>query len=791
LLKCIYYSFLLGSHSDLSHDSLGDNITRSVTCKNRKARGDVSLVVWGGILIVALLTSQQARAAVTRDALASFAQSTSKTIQTPAFTTNSGQELLLAFISSDQLRFPNTTVRSVTGGGLTWALVVRTNAQSGTSEIWRAFATSSLSNVQVSAHLSQSVASSITVMSFTGVNTSGTNGSGAIGAVGSAHASTGGPSASLITTQNNSLTVGVGNDFDNAMARTPLTGQGLINQSLSETEDTYWVQQVNALTPLKGTRVTLADSAPTSDQFNLSICEIVPDGAAALPATPNLTVSSANMAFGSVVNGTSSAATLTLSSSGTAAATISSISVSGTGFSLGSETLPKTLSPGQTLAVPLSFAPTVTGSATGKVTIVSNSVANPTSTVALSGEGVTATRQLTLSAPSLNFGNVGNGTSSIATLTATSSGNSAATLSSVSLSGSGFTMGALALPKSLAPGQSVAIPVTFTPKTTGADTGSLTLVSNATTAATSTIALTGTGTSSAPQISLSATSLSFGSVNDGSSKALALTVTSSGTSALSVNSLSISGSGFSVGPASLPATLAAGQSLTVQITFLPQTAAAVTGKLTINSNSTTGTTSTVSLAGTGVTTTTPTLSLSTTALSFGSVVEGTSTKQTLTLSSTGTAAVTIFSVSVVATDFTVVAGTFPISLNPGASTTVTVQFGPKTTGTLTGQLAISSNSSTGTSAAVGLSGFGEAAVAHSVDLTWTAPSASDDPVAGYHIYRASQGGAFTLLNSSLDTQTAYVDSTAVSGSVYLYQVKSVDVAAVESTASNQFTATIP
>jgi hypothetical protein len=74
----------------------------------------------------------------------------------------------------------------------------------GTSEIWRAFATSTLTNVTVTATLSQSIASSITVMSFKGVDTSGTSGSGAVGAIGSGNVSTGAPSASLVTTRNNS-----------------------------------------------------------------------------------------------------------------------------------------------------------------------------------------------------------------------------------------------------------------------------------------------------------------------------------------------------------------------------------------------------------------------------------------------------------------------------------------------------------------------------------------------------------------------------------------------------------
>jgi Abnormal spindle-like microcephaly-assoc'd, ASPM-SPD-2-Hydin len=788
LIKNNYSSFLLGSHSDTGHDSLGESKTRSGRFTYRNTRSEVSLVVWAcGLILV--LACQQARAAITRDALTTFTQNTpSKTITSPVFTVSSGQELLLAFISTDELKSPNTTVLSVTGGGLTWALVVRSNARSGTSEIWRAFAPSAFANAQVSANLSQSVVSSITVMSFTGVNISGTNGSGAIGAIGSGHASSGDPSASLITTQNDSLIVGAGNDYDKALSRTPMTGQSLINQSFSSTGDTYWVQEVNTQTALTGTQITLGDSAPASDQYNLSICEIV---SAAAAATPNLTVSAANLAFGSVVDGASSASTLTLSSTGTAAATISSLSVSGTGFSLGSVTLPKTLSPGQTLALPVTFTPTVSGSVAGTVTIVSNSTTSPTHSVALSGTGVAATRQLTMSATSLNYGNVADGASSAMTLTATSSGNSPTSLSSVSLSGTGFSMGTLALPMSLSPGQSIAISVTFGPKTTGTVNGSLTFVTNCTTGATLTVPLTGTGASSTPQISLSATSLGFGSVSDGSSKTLALTMTSSGTSPLTVNSLSISGSGFSAGPATLPATLTVGQSLTVQIAFSPQTAGSATGKLTISSNSTTGATSTVSLGGTGVATTTPTLSLSTTALSFGSVTDGTSTKQALTLSSTGTAALTVSSVSAAGTGFSVVGGTFPVSLNPGTSTTVTVQFAPTTTGTLTGQLAINSNSSTGSSVAVGLSGFGETAVTHTADLTWTAPSSSQDPVAGYHIYRAPQGGSFTLLNSSLETQTAYADSTVVSGSSYTYQVKSVDAAGTESVASNQFTATIP
>ena len=226
----------------------------------------------------------------------------STTITTPTFSTAASDELLLAFISTDYLGGTNTKVNSVTGAGLTWNLVVRTNAQNGTSEIWRAFAASSLTNVSVTATLSQSVSSSITVISFTGVDTSGTNGSGAIGAIANGSAASGAPSATLVTTRNNSWVFGVGNDFDNPMARTPGPGQSIVHQYLPPVGDTYWVQKQNNPTPLAGTSVAISDTAPASDRFNVSACEILPAPATSGDVTPP-TVSLTAPASGAIVSG--------------------------------------------------------------------------------------------------------------------------------------------------------------------------------------------------------------------------------------------------------------------------------------------------------------------------------------------------------------------------------------------------------------------------------------------------------------------------------------------------------
>jgi hypothetical protein len=73
----------------------------------------------------------------------------------------------------------------------------------------------------------------------------------------------------------NSLVIGVGNDWDSAISRTPGPNQTVVHQYLSTTGDTYWVQEATSLSPA-GTLVTVNDTAPTTDRYNLSICEILP-----------------------------------------------------------------------------------------------------------------------------------------------------------------------------------------------------------------------------------------------------------------------------------------------------------------------------------------------------------------------------------------------------------------------------------------------------------------------------------------------------------------------------------
>ena len=237
---------------------------------------------------------------------------TATTRATSAFTTASANELLLAFISSGKSTGTNPVVNTVTGGSLTWVLVQKTNTQLGTAEIWRAFAPSILTNATVTATFSQSVLSSMTVMSFTGVDTTGTSGSGAIGAVATANAATGAPAASLTTTRANSVVFGVGEDPTAKVARTLGSNQSLVHQLLCGAAGqtcTLWVQQVPTLIPASGTVVTVNDTAPTADAYNLSLVEVRPVATVTAPAITSLTPTSGPIGASVTIAGTGFGAT--------------------------------------------------------------------------------------------------------------------------------------------------------------------------------------------------------------------------------------------------------------------------------------------------------------------------------------------------------------------------------------------------------------------------------------------------------------------------------------------------
>ncbi len=191
--------------------------------------------------------------------------------------------------------------------------------------------------------------------------------------------------------------------------------------------------------------------------------------------------------------------------------------------------------------------------------------------------------------------------------------------------------------------------------------------------------------------------------------------------------------------------------------------------------------------GTGV----PTLSINATSISFGDVFVNSPATQSVTLSSTGTAPVTVSAASVSGTGFSVSGATFPLTLNPTQTATLSVEFNPVATllGLVSGSLTITSNSSTNPTATIALSGTGESV---EVNLTWDAPSSSPDPVAGYNVYRAPSGStSYQLVSSVSNSQLAYTDTGVQAGLTYDYIVESVDASGVASSPSNMASVDLP
>ncbi|HWZ65731.1 MAG TPA: galactose oxidase-like domain-containing protein [Patescibacteria group bacterium] len=255
-----------GTSTTYTDNTVVASTSYSYTVTARDAAGNVSPASNS-----AAVTTPAASAALAVDKAVSFHQTTaSNTINAPSLTTAAANELLVAFINSDGPNPGTINFASVSGGGLTWKLRQRTNTQAGTSEIWTAVApTAGTSIATVATRNSGSFIGSINVVAFLNANTA------VDGAVASANASTGAPSVSLTTTAANSWVWGVGNDWDSATARTVGTNQTKVDEFLASSGDTYWAQRQTNITPASGTVVTINDTAPTNDRWNLTAIEIL------------------------------------------------------------------------------------------------------------------------------------------------------------------------------------------------------------------------------------------------------------------------------------------------------------------------------------------------------------------------------------------------------------------------------------------------------------------------------------------------------------------------------------
>ncbi len=385
---------------------------------------------------------------------------------------------------------------------------------------------------------------------------------------------------------------------------------------------------------------------------------------------------------------------------------------------------------------------------------------------------------LSVNTSSVAFGSVSVNSPATQSVMVTSKGTAPVTVSGAKVTGNGFSVVADSLPMTLNPNQTATLTVRFDPTVAGAASGSLTLTSNSSTGTSTVIAFSGAGVPVLTGLTCSSSS-----------------ITSAGTDYCPVTLNVAAGSGgFTVGISSNNSAVTVPSSITIPA---GQTSAGFTA--TVSSVSTAqSVTLTASVGGTTkafalqLGSTVPTLSISAASIAFGNVSLNTPTALTVALTSTGTGSVTVNSATVTGTGFSLSGTTFPLTLNPNQSVTLSVQFDPTVAGAATGSLTIVSTSSTNPTTVVSLSGTGQQTTAYEVDLSWDAPTNSSDQVAGYDVYRAVSGSsAYQLLNPSVNSSTSYTDTTVADNTSYTYYIESVDAEGNQSVPSNSFTVSIP
>jgi P pilus assembly chaperone PapD len=397
---------------------------------------------------------------------------------------------------------------------------------------------------------------------------------------------------------------------------------------------------------------------------------------------PTATLTPASYNFGNVTVGASSGPVkFQLTNTSGVSVTISDVSVAGSGFHLLAKA--GTLEPGGSTTFEVAFAPTSAGAVTGTLSAVTTA---GTLTSALTGTGVAPTA--TLTPPSYNFGNVTVGASSgPVNFQLTNTSGVSVTISDVAVAGSAFHL--LATAGTLAPGASATFEVAFLPTGAGAVTGTLSAV---TSAGTLTSALTGTGVT--PMATLTPASYNFGNVTVGASSGpVKFQLTNASGVSVTISDVSVTGSGFHL--LATAGTLAPGASATFEVAFLPTGAGAVTGTL---SAVTSAGTLTSALTGTGVA---PTATLTPASYNFGNVTVGaTSNQLLLKLTNTGTTTLhpgnatgTLRGLqfpATAATTCTGSSGNTVVTLSPGGSCILAIDFAPTTAGAQTGTVSIPS-----------------------------------------------------------------------------------------------------
>ena len=316
-----------------------------------------------------------------------------------------------------------------------------------------------------------------------------------------------------------------------------------------------------------------------------------------LPGCAGVGVLPTSLTFAAQVVGTTSAPqVVTLTNNLTTTLTISSIGFTGTNSGDFAQTnnCGSSVNAGASCTINVTFTPAASGTRTATLNVTDNAGNSP-QTVSLSGTGIVP---VTLSTASISFGTVLVDSSATATpVTLTNNQSVSLTNISISVTGAAFSQ-VNTCGTSIAAGAQCTITVTFAPKTSGSQTGMVTISDSAINSP-QTISLKGAGEL---PVALSPGTLAFGAETVGTTSAPKTeTITNNQRVALDISSITISGadaSNFTETGTTCGSTLAAGAKCTITVAFTPSATGARSATLDITDSALTSP-QTAKLTGTG------------------------------------------------------------------------------------------------------------------------------------------------------------------------------------------------
>ncbi len=315
-----------------------------------------------------------------------------------------------------------------------------------------------------------------------------------------------------------------------------------------------------------------------------------------------------------------------------------------------------------------------------------------------------------LSAPRIDFGAAAPGQAVGRAVTLYNTGNAPLRISSVRLEGAAFALQGTA-PASLDSGASFDVLLRFTPAGGGGVEGVLILATNDGDNPEIRLPLSGVGTgvaTQAPVIAVSPARLDFGPVDPGQSRDLTIEIANRGTAPLTVSAITSSSPRFVPAAFTAPLTLAPATTRQLAVRFSPDSAGESSATLTIASDDPSRPLVTVSVVGRGGqdAASAPRIEVAPTAVGFGSVTVGQSNDQQVTIRNSGASALSVTALTTANPVFSVVSPRAPFTVSAGATSVITVRFGPVSAGPADTALTIGSNDPRQPSVTVALSGSG-------------------------------------------------------------------------------------